>query len=310
MRFTILLFTVGQRHAWQRGILGRGRVKGAAPLCVKVLFFYRSNDAWVRLSAQIDVILSHTNKRVLIVDVQETYEYEQFSFITGNRDINLHNLNKIKSSLRKENRQQFRPILVNEKLEVIDGQHRLQAAKELGLPIFYEVQPDLRKSDIVLFQNQRRWGIEDYLKYHASDGNEMCKVVIALGLEIGMGSFSVLKILSKDGGNGRWRNILQSGEMGVYSEELEAIRGKIDTVVRLVFQIRDKLSMPNSGTFLDTYGFRIALYKFLLIEGVDEVRLSEKLDAKMDIFRKGVSSKQHFETIKQVYNFRCSKTVL
>ena len=29
------------------------------------------------------------------------------------------------------------PILVNEKMEVIDGQHRLQAQKELNLPTYY-----------------------------------------------------------------------------------------------------------------------------------------------------------------------------
>ena len=65
--------------------------------------------------------------------ILSTYEYDKFKKIKGNRKINFKNLGKIINSMSKK--QLVIPILVNEKFEVIDGQHRLQACIELGLPV-------------------------------------------------------------------------------------------------------------------------------------------------------------------------------
>ena len=52
-------------------------------------------------------------------------------------------------------------------MHIIDGQHRLEAAKKLGFPIFYEVQQDLKHEDMfILNKNQKNWGAKDYINYY------------------------------------------------------------------------------------------------------------------------------------------------
>src|SRR5690625_2430380 len=56
--------------------------------------------------------------------------------------------------LRKEMLEQARegfisPIIVNENMVVIDGQHRLEASKKEGVPVEYIIKPGLDENDIV-----------------------------------------------------------------------------------------------------------------------------------------------------------------
>ena len=62
-------------------------------------------------------------------------DYEAFSFITGNRNINKSHLEK----LRKSMTEMFIPIpiVVNEQLQIIDGQHRYMICKEEGWPLSF-----------------------------------------------------------------------------------------------------------------------------------------------------------------------------
>lgn len=62
--------------------------------------------------------------------VYETRDYKAFSFITGNRNINNSHL----ENLRKSMTEMLIPIpiVVNEKLQIIDGQHRYMVCKEEG----------------------------------------------------------------------------------------------------------------------------------------------------------------------------------
>ena len=71
----------------------------------------------------------------IINQVFQTLDYDIFKIITGNRPLNNRNYTKIINSMKQQ--QLLIPIIVNEKMEIIDGQHRFKACKELGLPVYY-----------------------------------------------------------------------------------------------------------------------------------------------------------------------------
>ena len=77
-------------------------------------------------------------------DLKESYKvrsstnYSMFRFIDGNRDV--RHAAKIKKSI-EEVGLLICPILCNEKMEIIDGQGRFTACKELNLPVYYVMQP-------------------------------------------------------------------------------------------------------------------------------------------------------------------------
>lgn len=57
-----------------------------------------------------------------------TRDYSVFKYLSGNRDINLHNVNNIVKNVL-ENGLLPTIVIVNENMEVIDGQHRIEAFK-------------------------------------------------------------------------------------------------------------------------------------------------------------------------------------
>jgi len=101
------------------------------------------------------------------VNILETNDYTSFRKFKGNRPLDSHNLKTLIGAMTVENLLPQVPILVNSKMEIIDGQHRFEAAKSLSLPISYIVKEDANYQDIIsLNQHKRNWKGEDYLRLY------------------------------------------------------------------------------------------------------------------------------------------------
>ena len=100
--------------------------------------------------------------------IKSTSNYEMFKFREDNRDggVKKDHVKKIKSSIESRNLLHLKPILVNEDMEIIDGQHRLIAAKELGVNIFYKVERELHPEDIIKLNVVKTWNLSDYLNFY------------------------------------------------------------------------------------------------------------------------------------------------
>jgi hypothetical protein len=74
--------------------------------------------------------------------ILSTKNYDVFNFIDWNRTICKNNLLK----LVNENKLNFQmhkfPILVTRDFKIIDGQHRFEASKKLGCPVYYIIDGD------------------------------------------------------------------------------------------------------------------------------------------------------------------------
>lgn len=82
------------------------------------------------------------------------------------------NLRNIIASITAHNMLEYRPILVDKDMRVIDGNHRLEAAKQLGLDIYYQMDISATHENIVLLNsNSRTWKINNYVDYYASLGS-------------------------------------------------------------------------------------------------------------------------------------------
>jgi hypothetical protein len=105
------------------------------------------------------------------MSVYKTYDYALFSHIEGNRNIEPRNVERLKASMQEKYLPV--PIVCNELMQIIDGQNREEAARSLGLPIYYMVVPGLRKEDVIrLNVNRSNWSSETYLKAYIEDGLE------------------------------------------------------------------------------------------------------------------------------------------
>ena len=64
------------------------------------------------------------------MEIKYTNNYDIFSFRKENREINYNKVLSLKSILLADGRQ-IMPIICNSEMEIIDGQHRFQALREL-----------------------------------------------------------------------------------------------------------------------------------------------------------------------------------
>jgi len=104
--------------------------------------------------------------------VRSTRDYSMFKTMNSNRQVNLSHVKNLMKSMT-DNGFLINPIIVNEKNEVIDGQHRLRACTDLGLEIYYLVAENYNIQEVhALNLNQKNWSNQDYLEAYANDGNE------------------------------------------------------------------------------------------------------------------------------------------
>jgi len=103
--------------------------------------------------------------------------YNDFQLITGNRQLNKAKIKKIRNDIIKGlDVLRYCPILVKENgrwLEIIDGQHRFEVAKEMNSKVWYIVVEDFTLLDIArINSNTEKWKTEDYINCYAAQGNE------------------------------------------------------------------------------------------------------------------------------------------
>lgn len=105
--------------------------------------------------------------------IQKTTNYDLFKKIEGNRELNPNHLAKLALSIAKKNLLEYAPIMVNEDMEVIDGQHRLEVARSQKLPIYYTVVPRAGLDDVIeLNTTLRNWRLNDFVDSMIVKGNK------------------------------------------------------------------------------------------------------------------------------------------
>ena len=103
-------------------------------------------------------------------EIRTTRDYHIFKFMPGNRAIK-NRAEKIKESIQ-EIGWISNPIIVNQDMEIVDGQSRFAACRELNMPIEYKIIPHLDLDDCrTLNRYNSEWGTVDYLNSYAEEGN-------------------------------------------------------------------------------------------------------------------------------------------
>ncbi len=108
----------------------------------------------------------------------KTVDYGLFKTVLGNRVLNESHVKRLMDSIRIKNLLEKNPVIVNKNFDVIDGQHRLEAATRLETPIYYVVEDDASLKEVQLLNaNSRAWHMEDYLESFISNGNKNYQIL-------------------------------------------------------------------------------------------------------------------------------------
>ncbi|GAB3065400.1 ParB N-terminal domain-containing protein [Salinicoccus sesuvii] len=102
--------------------------------------------------------------------VYETKKFDDFTFLEENRDVAMNHVNRLAQNIKEG--YEMPPILVDEELKVIDGQHRLMAHEMLQRPIRFIIQENMKENTLQKANtNVKIWTTAQHIEYHIKKGN-------------------------------------------------------------------------------------------------------------------------------------------
>ena len=108
--------------------------------------------------------------------IHSTTDYNQFKYIKGNREVVESHVKTLSDQIAKKDFQI--PIIVNEKMEVCEGQHRLEAYRLLGVPVTYIIKEGLEIQDIrEMNSTSRKWTMSEYMESHVKLNNKEYEIL-------------------------------------------------------------------------------------------------------------------------------------
>ena len=114
-------------------------------------------------------------------EILMTSNYDIFKYVATNRDVLKGRIKVIAEAIDKFDLTDCVPVIVNENMEIIDGQTRFEACKELNLPIYY-IKKNLKgrtdEAIISLNTNKSNWTMTEYIEHYVKLGYPVYKEVI------------------------------------------------------------------------------------------------------------------------------------
>jgi len=132
-------------------------------------------------------------------EIKKTTDYNQFKRAIGNRDIDESLVQKIQQSVQLKDLLMYNPIIVNENMEIIDGQHTLEAARRSNKPIYYMISVGANINDIArLNVNKKSWLTTDYVKSYVERGYDDYKILFSFMRKYGISAGTAGLLLTGD----------------------------------------------------------------------------------------------------------------
>lgn len=234
--------------------------------------------------------------------IEKTTDYSIFEKHKSNREIDNLNLKRIIFSLESQNMLEFRPILVDEDMRVIDGQHRLEAAKHLGLPIYYQITHEEQTEDIILLNaNQKPWVMDDYINYYISKGKLAFQKFRDFQTAYNLTTGFLLRMLKST--RDRAHHEIKIGTFVFYTQSEEEALGEALENSQLIVDTMKRYILIDKA-FLHSVRFKISLLSFVQQSDVVLSIFLNKIKFKAEAIRPCASADIYYQMFLDIYNFR------
>ena len=151
-----------------------------------------------------------------MIDIKSTTDYKIFKKVWHNRKLNEAHLKNLNASISTKNLLAYTPIIVNEEMEVIDGQHRLEVARRNKLEIYYIIAPDVVTGDVLLLNaNEKPWSLPDFIYSWIKQGKKDHQILKKFNDIYGL-SFSLLAALLSGQKAHKSTDVIQDLKQGTF----------------------------------------------------------------------------------------------
>jgi hypothetical protein len=245
------------------------------------------------------MLLSKKELSVPTYQVHTTTDYSMFKTIDGNRNVNLLHINRLKKSMQEH--YLFTVIVVNEKYEIIDGQHRFHAIRDLGLPLHYTMIPGYSLLQVqILNANSSNWSSQDYLQAYCDLGYEdyitLSEFLRKYNLNISIGASILIGNTTGQGGMkaGAPFEFFKHGTLKVSDKQVKDAEKFMDMLY---------LFEPYFNGF-KTRSFVFALMKLSNNPDFSITELLQKVKIQPSALQSCVHVNQMISLIEEIYNYK------
>ncbi len=229
------------------------------------------------------------------IQVHTTKDYSLFKTLNGNRDVNQLHLTRLKESIKKNHLTTI--IMVNEKLEIIDGQHRFLISQELKLPINYIISKNYGLNEVqILNANMKNWQTIDYVNGYCDLGYKDYIIYRDFVEEYGFQSQVSILLLSGEHSTGTQ----ESSPSLRFKEGLFKIKD-LNNAKRMAEKIM--MIEPYYKGFLRR-SFILALIGMFKNENFEFTEFIAKLKQQPTTLQDCTSTSQYKSLIEEIYNYR------
>lgn len=234
-----------------------------------------------------------TNKQsesMALSHIHTTTDYGLFKSIDGNRNLNLLHLNRLRKSMQE--RPLFTIITVNEHYQIIDGQHRFEISKELGLPVHYVMCAGYGLTEVhIMNATSKTWNSDDYMEGYCELGKQAYITYKKFKIKYELDHASCMAILGKYE-NGNAIKEFYEGRFEVYN-----YKSGVEFAERLAL----------IGQYYAGHKRRIfirAMLTLLKNEGFEFMEFLNKLRLCPSALTDCSSVSQYITLIEEIYNYR------
>lgn len=234
--------------------------------------------------------------------IHKTTNYAQFQLMKGNRAVDYNHVKRLKRSIQADpSLLQNNPILVNEHMFIIDGQHRRQAAQELGLELYYTIaEGHTLEATRLLNSTQKRWTLLDFARSYADSGRTEYKEFLRLHEKYPRIAPGIIRLYLRGKKAHGLSDDFKRGEFEIDDlDKAEANLEKLDRVMKAAHLERINQPMASAllSVFRDNEDFDFERF----------VRKLEQHEGAQERFIQVGSVRGNLRSIEDVYNFQ-SKT--
>ena len=236
------------------------------------------------------------DKEKVIGQIYETMNYDQFEIINGNRKID--HSTRIGKSIDK-NGALLSPIIVNEKMQIIDGQNRFTALKERKLPISYIICQGYGIEQVrALNEYTKNWALLDYIRSYADEGCTGCsRLLVFLNKYRAINRSALIEIAV--GKNVRFSEL---EELKTFDFANEPYATKVAEALIALKEVD-----INDQPVYKRREFSRAIFQVLKVEGFELDTLITKIKLQPRKFVPCGNPAQYIDMLEELYNFRNKK---
>lgn len=239
-----------------------------------------------------------------INQVYRTHDYDMFVFMKENRAIRETRKRKVRKSII-DNGYIFNPIIVNDKMEIIDGQCRFEVLREMNLPIDFIVQAGLgAKECIALNTTVTQWGINDYIESYMNQGIVDYKYLWHLTNKFFSKGIRLPEIMFAVTGKVEYNNNVKNGLFKCTDDQMEEAEELLDYLSLFTPMIikakKGNGSLLSAAIIFAARGNYVDRQK--LIDNFNKYYLS-------DFVPPVTNTESAFKALNAVYNYHSSKKV-